>query len=168
MGSYSSLVLVANEGVRNFSDARLLEILTECEIVRSMKSLEDFDNLMPDVANLFNDDAARVANDNFFIPAGVACYKQIQILGNEIGMEMPGHSINLHGPGYFFPWDQATLRERVTQSPKFTRLKQSVENVFGGRFVFPTEFEDEDEKAALYRQSIDHQGNWAWFASESF
>ena len=165
MSFYSALILAANEGIQVPSPEAVRLILTEVGMVEPSDGEDDeFGNLTAHVKDLFRDPAAQAENDRFFRPDSIGLSEGVEVSSPE-GDELydgPGWSIHLHGQGYLWPWDLATLRDRVARTPALVRLRSAVEAEFGGRFVFPP-----TERAFLRSRLVDDSGRWLWFASES-
>ena len=162
MSFYSALVLAANDGVRPPSPAVARSLLDELGLLDPANADAEFGNLAGDITGLFADEVARAGNDRFFCPDSIGFAPEIEINAPDGDFEGPGWCVQIHGNGYFFPWDAPVLRERVVRSPKLLQLRQSVGERFGGRFVFP-----KSDESLLRERWIDGEDGWMWFASES-
>jgi hypothetical protein len=162
MSFYSALVLAANAGARAPSPHAVQALFLELGLLDPAKAGEPFGNLAGDVTDLFADEGARAANDRFFCPDSLSFDAGVEIEWADGDYAGAGCSVRIHGNGYFFPWAVADLRDRAIRSPKLRRLRQAVQERFGGSFAFPPA-----EESALRQRCIDGENGWVWFASES-
>ena len=95
-------------------------------------------------------------------PDSISFHNEIVIQAWDGDFLGPGYTVEISGYGYFWPWDVGALRDRVVRSPKLQRLRQAVQERYGGRFVFPA-----TEESMLRERWIDGKSGWLWFASES-
>ncbi len=162
MSFYSALELAANriEGVVPCQD-RFLELCREIGVVNANWNSE-FSNLAEDVGALFDDPEARAANTDFFCPDTISFSTRIQVLSVDDAYEGQAYCISIHGNGYFFPWTQTDLRNRVLSHPKLKSLRDAVQRTWGGGFHLPFR----GRKFLRERRLSDDDG-WAWFMSES-
>ncbi|MBX9623111.1 MAG: hypothetical protein K2X82_04785 [Gemmataceae bacterium] len=178
MSFYSSLVLAANDGVRRPSGEEVTAVLAECGLHGPQYGQWGFEDppnpgtemawggLADHISDLFSDPAAAAENDRFFTPDTVGYYagaEGVQVHSPDGDYIGPGWSINISGYGYFFPWEFADLRDRALRTHALARLKATVQERFGGRFVLPPG-EDGD---LLRSRLIDGVDGWLWFACES-
>jgi hypothetical protein len=162
MSFYSALVLAANDGVQPPTPEAVRSLLGELGLLDPQHADDRFGNLAAHVTDLFRDPAARAENDRFFCPDSIGLKAEVEVQSPDDDYTGPGWCVTVHGNGYFFPWERADLRDRVVRSPALARLREAVEERFGGRFVFPPADEE-----LLRARLIDGAGGWAWFASES-
>jgi hypothetical protein len=162
MSFYSALVLAANDGIRKPSREAIQSLLGELGLFEPGRFDDEFGNLAHEVIGLFADEEARAANDDFFRPDSISYSNEIEIQAPDGDFTAQGCSLQIHGYGYFWPWDMGTLRARVVHTPKLQRLRQAVQERYGGRFVFPAA-----EESMLRERWIDGDSGWLWFSSES-
>ncbi len=161
MSAYSALVLAANDGLRGPTHDQARALFEELGLLDPVNRDDDFGNLAGDITALFDDAAARVENDRFFVPDSICLASKVELLGPDEEYRGAGCCVRIHGNGYFFPWDAAKLRSRVLSAPKLVRLRAALLERFGGRFRLPK------KRAELYERLLDDGGGWLWFASES-
>ncbi len=162
MSFYSSLVLAANTGVRNISPASERSLCRKVELLRSDGNDLEIGNLAEDEVILFNDAHALHENSHFFCPDTISFHESVEIDAYDGEYSGFGWSITIHGNGYFFPWDAATIRERVIRNIKLQNFKHFVEAEFGGFFTFP-----DSDLIFLRERWVDGTDGWIWFISES-
>jgi hypothetical protein len=161
MSFYSSLVLAANEGVRPPKPGEVRELLAGLSLIDPQDPGADDFTVADSVGALFRDPAARAENDRFLFPSGIGMQAGVEVMTPDGTYEGPGWCVQVHGYGYFFPWELSDLRDRAIRSPILSGLRAAIASNFGGRFVFPAA----DEKV-LRSRLIDGAGGWVWLASE--
>ncbi len=139
MSFFSNLILAANQDVKVPTPAEMEEVLELAGLLRPLELRRPSFNLSDDITALFNDEEARQKNDCFFTPDAVGSYEGIHIQSPEEEYEGEGFSIGIAGYGYFFPWSNADLRERILPHPKLIKLAELAQSRFGGRFEQPDE-----------------------------
>ena len=163
MSIYSALVLAANEGVEPISPHDFRNLLNGLSLIHPEATDDDWGNLADNVVDLFRDAEAQTANDRFFRPQSISLMEPVEIHAPDGDYSGPGWCVQIHGYGYFFPWELSDLQKRVVNTPALLALQTAVEQRFGGRFTFP-----ETDESRLRARLIDGKGAWTWFASESF
>ena len=162
MSFFSYLTLAANRDVRIPSRGELNAVLDAAGVSKPSEFSHGGYNLNGDITAIFNDATARQKNDRFFCPDSIGGIPKINVTNFDGEYEGPGYSICISGNGYFFPWPNEVLRERVLSHPKLLNLAMLVQQTFGGRFERPnndTEFWD--------HVVIDTSTGWAWLRHES-
>ena len=163
MSAYSGLILAANTGLRGPLPLQARALLDELGLVDPARQEKGLFNLADDLIDLFKDTSARAQNYSFFSPDTIGFGTEIEILGPETDYCGKGLCFEIHGNGYFWPWDADMLRSRVLSHPKLVRLRAVLHERFGGRFRIPF-----FRGSLRDRLLLDDGGGWAWFGSESY
>ena len=162
MSFYSSLTLAANSGVKNFAADKVRVIFDKCELLNQTRGELEIGNLAVDITGLFDDPDAIRENPHFFCPDTISIGESVEISAIDGEYACVGWCVTIHGNGYFFPWNVATIRERVIQTSKLQNLQRLIETQFGGQFSFP-----ESERHFLTDRRVHGRDGWVWFISES-
>lgn len=157
MGFYSAVQLVANRVERVPTAEEVDALIDEAGLRDPIRGY-----LSPDLYAVFEDAEARAENNHFFAPDSFGFAESIQVYWWDGDYTGPGYSITISGNGYFFPWELHDLRDRFLLLPNLARLRQLVNERFGGGFAFPAHTE-----YPIRERLMSDESGWVWFGSES-
>jgi hypothetical protein len=162
MSFFSYLTLAANRGVRTPSKEELDEVFVAAGVSKPSAFAHGGYNLHSDITDLFNDAEARQKNDRFFCPDSIGGNPGIKVSDFDGSYEGPGYSVAICGNGYFFPWRNEDLRQRVLSNPKLVNLAMLMQEAFGGSFERPKK-----DSKFWDRMIIEISAGWAWLGHQS-
>jgi hypothetical protein len=162
MAFFSYLTLAANRDYRAPSRDELNALFDAAGVSKPTEYSHGGYNLHADIWAIFDDPTAQQKNDRFFCPDTIAGNPKIKVTDFDGEYEGPGYSIRISGNGYFFPWSNEDLRQRVLSHPKLVKLAALVQQTFGGHFERPN-----DDSELWDRMIIDTSTGWAWLRHES-
>ena len=139
------------------------EMLDAVGVVKSWDDDGISGSLSKDLTAYFVGHRAQMENDMFFVPNMISMGPGIEVMDPDGCYQGSGYSLSIHGSGYFFPLKVEDLCEFLN-FPKIRELQHKVEECLGGHFRRPLV----KGRRILRNTSIQCDGKWAWFGSQSF